>query len=124
MIRKAPIPSEHQEQVALFQWAKAMEPQYPELALLFAVPNAGNRHIGYARKMKAEGLKSGVPDLFLPTPRGTSHGLFIELKRLSGGQVSATQKQWLTELAQQGYQTVVARGWVCASEQIMNYLRA
>jgi len=31
--------SEHTEQVALFDWARLFGGRYPELALLFAIPN-------------------------------------------------------------------------------------
>lgn len=118
----ANIPTEHMEQVYLFRWAKAMEAQYPELALMFAIPNMGNRHISFAMKMKAEGLKAGVPDIMLPVARGQFHGLFIELKRTKGGSVSATQREWLTELEAQDYRVAVCRGWEQAKDEIMNYL--
>jgi len=31
--------SEHEEQKKLFQWARLSEGRWPELALLFAIPN-------------------------------------------------------------------------------------
>ena len=46
-----------------------MEGRHPQLALIFAIPNGGKRHIGTARKLKAEGVRSGVPDIFLACPR-------------------------------------------------------
>ena len=36
--------SEHDEQVALFEWAALREAEIPELALLFAIPNGGLRN--------------------------------------------------------------------------------
>ena len=33
--------SEHDDQCALFQWADMMAQQYPELDLMFAIPNGG-----------------------------------------------------------------------------------
>jgi hypothetical protein len=74
------ISSEHDEQVNLFHWADIMSPQYPELALLHAIPNGGKRNINVARKLKEEGQKAGVPDICLPVPRGEYHGLYIEMK--------------------------------------------
>ena len=38
------IPTEAQEQTALFQWAAMMQGRIPELALLHSVPNGGSRH--------------------------------------------------------------------------------
>ena len=34
---------EHDEQVALFKWAGHLASRYPELGLLFAIPNGGKR---------------------------------------------------------------------------------
>jgi len=37
-----------------------------------------------AQKLKKEGVKRGIPDIFLPCARGGSHGLFIEMKARDG----------------------------------------
>ena len=68
--------SEHDEQVALFQWAGYQLGACPELALMFAIPNGGDRHPAVAGKLRDEGVKAGVPDIFLPVPRGKYHGMF------------------------------------------------
>ena len=81
-------PTEHQEQVALIHWAKMRSATLPELGLLFAIPNGGERHLFVAKKLKAEGVKPGTPDLCLPVARGGYHGLFIEMKRMKGGRVT------------------------------------
>lgn len=47
--------SEHQEQVALFQWAAYMEKTYPALREMYAIPNGGLRNKVVAAKLKAEG---------------------------------------------------------------------
>ena len=46
---KLPIPTESQEQIALFQWAKSVQGKYPELRLLHHIPNGGKRR-GYTKK--------------------------------------------------------------------------
>jgi len=61
---------EHNEQVAVFAWARWAEAQYPELALLFAVPNGGARNKVTAARLKAEGVKRGVLDIWFPVARG------------------------------------------------------
>lgn len=76
--------TEHEEQKALIEWSAWMSNARPELSLMFAVPNGGDRHPAVAAKLKAEGVKAGVPDIFLPVPRNGYHGLFIELKELKG----------------------------------------
>ena len=72
--------SEHDHQVTVFQWAELQERTYPELAALFAVPNGSNKSKAVAGRMRAEGLKSGVPDICLPVARGKYGALFIEMK--------------------------------------------
>ena len=72
--------SEHDEQAALFEWATWHTSQCPELGLLFAIPNGGHRHPVVAARLKAEGVRAGVPDICLPVARKGYHGLFVELK--------------------------------------------
>ena len=117
------IPSESQEQKWLFEWARLRERAVPELKLLFHIPNEGKRTKATGGKMVAEGLKSGVPDLFLPVARGCFHGLFIEMKRVKGGRVSLSQHDWITELVRQGYRCVICRGWEEAKDEIERYLK-
>ena len=52
---------EHQEQKTLIKWCEYKGHPYN---LIFAIPNGGQRHKAVAAKLKAEGVKSGVPDLF------------------------------------------------------------
>lgn len=90
---------------------------------LFAIPNGGLRNIITARNMKAEGVRPGVPDLFLAVARGDYHGLFIEMKRVKGGRVSDSQSSMLEILNSNGYQAIVCKGWEAAKEAIEKYLR-
>jgi hypothetical protein len=96
--------------------------KYPELQLMLAIPNGGHRHKAVAAKMKAEGVKAGVPDIFLPVARGEFHGLFIELKKLKGGRATSAQCIWLEELNNQGYMAVICKGWLAAKNTLENYL--
>ena len=110
------------EQATLFTWAGLKSGQRPELQLLFHIPNGGSRGKAEAARFKAEGVKAGVPDLFLPVSRGPYHGLFIEMKRQKGGKVSDAQKAWIAALIDQGYLAVVCYGWKDAAELIEDYL--
>ena len=118
------LPTEGEEQARLFSWCRMMARQYPELELLFHIPNGGSRNKAEAGRFKAEGVKAGVPDLFLPVARGGCHGLFIEMKRLDGGRVRPEQKAWMDKLREQGFDAVVCRGWEGASEALLRYLSA
>ncbi len=116
--------TEHEEQVALIRLVELHKGRWPELGMLFAVPNGGNRNIITAKKLKAEGVKAGVPDLCLPIPRGGYHGLFIEMKRQKKSQVSPEQIAWLSALRGQGYRAEMCLGATEAWEVIQEYMRA
>lgn len=117
------LPSEHVEQMRLFQWAHYARGSHPELRLLYAVPNGGARHKAVAAKLKAEGVRAGVPDVCLPVARGGFHGLYIELKRQRGTRPSAEQREWLAALMDAGYRATWCPGWEAARDVIETYLR-
>ena len=118
----SPIPTESVEQQTLFRWAKMASGKWPELELLYHVPNEGKRSYKTAARLKAEGLKSGVPDICLPVPRGGYHGLYIELKRVKNSRVTQDQLDWIEALIEQGYVAAVCRGCDEAIELITRYL--
>lgn len=112
---------ESDEQKALFVWAALASGKYPELELMFHVPNGGSRHPVEAANLKAQGVKAGVPDICIPVPRGAFHGLFIEMK-YGKNKLTADQKWWLVALSQQGYAGAVCYTWESARTVILNYL--
>lgn len=118
------LPTLHEdiEQQYLFQWAERQVCVYPELKLLYHVPNGGKRNIGTAVKLKKQGVKAGVPDLCLPVPRGVHHGLYIELK-VGKNKTSEKQDNWLEALAEQGYSVHVFWSREEAQEKIIEYLK-
>lgn len=112
--------SEHDLQTACVNWFRM---QYREYAhLLIAIPNGGQRDVRVARKLKAEGVVAGVPDLFLAVARGQSHGLWIEMKNGKVGRVSEHQYYMLDALARQGYKGVVCRTFDEFMKEINEYL--
>lgn len=114
---------ESAEQRALFQWANLQRCKYPELEMMYHIPNGGRRDPKEAAMLKAEGVKPGVPDICLPVARGKYHGLYIELKRKHVGKTSAAQEQWIERLRAHGYAAFVCRGWEDASDLIIEYLK-
>jgi len=96
--------------------------EHTELELMYHIPNGGKRNIATARRLKAEGVKSGVPDIHLPVARGAYHGLYIELKKQRGGNTTENQDTWVAALNKQGYRAIVCKGWEDASREILNYL--
>jgi len=123
--------SEHDEQAALIAWAEYQANVWPDLKLLFAAINGaklpwkrdanGRRFSREAMRLKAEGLKAGVPDLWLPVARGGYHGLVIEMK-FGSNRPSNEQLWWLEALAGQGWQTAVCWSFEAAQRVIMEYL--
>ena len=115
--------SEHAHQVALFCWAAIESANYPELRLMFAIPNGGERNKIVAANLKAEGVKRHVPDIFLPVSRGAFHGLFIELKKPGKHHVDDGQRAFIEELHRLGYGAKVCVGWEEARDMILTYLK-
>lgn len=114
---------EHIEQCALFRWAEYQAKAKPELALMFAIPNGGHRNKATAARLKAEGVKAGVPDICLPVARGEYHGLWIEMKA-GRNKPTPPQVQWHMRLSQQGHRVAVCWGWEAARDVIEEYLNA
>lgn len=115
------IQREESEQIALFQWAAMMESKYPALRLLHAIPNGGHRHKATAARLKAAGVKAGVPDICLPVARGDWHGLYIELK-VGKNKLTEAQRRWKDDLIRYGYLALVCYGWEEARDVIEWYL--
>lgn len=119
---KPPHPTETQEQQALIQWWDAWcRSRGIDYRLLLAVPNGGFRHIATAARLMAEGVRPGVPDLLLAIARGNHHGLWIEMKsltgRLSGPQIAVQDLLWA-----QGYRVATCAGADSAIRVIKEYL--
>lgn len=123
--------SEHDEQTALFLWAAYNVGQYPELALMHAIPNGaklpwrknsrGARFSPEAVKLLAEGLRAGVPDVFLPVARDGFHGFYIELK-YGDNKPSKKQESFIAALREQGFRVMVFWSWQDAAKGLQDYL--
>lgn len=114
--------SEHDEQTIIIAYIDSvLKAQYPEAVRLFAIPNGGLRHIREAQKLKEEGVRPGVPDLFLPVARGGYFGLFVEMKSETGRE-RKDQADWRKYLVEAGYVAEVAYGAQKAIALIEDYL--
>lgn len=117
--------SEHSHQTALFAWAALSVGKYPQLKWMFAIPNGGLRDIRTATNLKAEGVKAGVPDVFLPCAGGGKDawhsGLFIEMK-VGKNKPSKDQEEYISYLKEAGYYCVVCYTWNVARDAIIAYL--
>ena len=153
--------TEHANQAALFMWANmacnfgltaANEPTsyskagvakslleargdvVAQLKWLHAIHNQGHGDAIRGAKAKAEGVKAGVADLFLPWPMRvagelnlampgrTYHGLYLELK-VGENTPSEKQLEFMGDMRQLGYAADWAVGWLEARQKILAYLQ-
>lgn len=114
------IPSEHDEQVSLFQEMAIRAKQDPRWGKAFAIPNGGLRNIVVAKKLKAEGVRAGTPDIFIPVPCGRYCGMFLEMKKRKGGSVSQEQYEFFCGV-QMDYFTAIGHGAQHAIELVSTY---
>jgi len=118
------VHEEELEQQAVIAWSKYFE----ELKWMFAVPNGAFlggtkiQRINQMGRMKKAGLKVGVADLFLPVAKDGKHGMYIEMKKSKGGNVSADQKEFLSDMASAGYHCIIAHGAKEAIDEITEYM--
>ena len=105
-------PSEHSEQVGFINRFRV---KYPNV-LIFAIPNGEKRAITVAKRLKAEGVVRGIPDLLIP-----QWTLWVEMKRISGGRLSPEQKAMIQYLEGIGQKVIVAKGAADASKQILEF---
>lgn len=117
------IPSEYDEQVVIFEWARLYELQYPDLCLLHGSIMGGTGiSPAILNKLKKAGMKKGKPDINLPVARGGYIGLWIELKRQGGPNPSQEQETWLRALAGAGHYAVCCKGYDAAISVIKAYI--
>lgn len=116
-----PTASESVEQQSLFRWAAYAAGKHPELRLLYHIPNEGKRSAIQGARMRAEGLRAGVPDICLPVPRSGHNALYIEMKA-GRGKPTPDQLAWLEALDKAGCKTAVCWGWEAARKAVVAYL--
>ena len=128
-VLKLPPPPEKDIQISLMAWMSMVKYEGQAVGnLAFAIPNGANlAGDGRARamqmaSMKRQGLKPGVPDLFVAIARGAYHGLFIELKRDAKSAVSDDQIKWQKRLRLAGFKAEICRGFDEAQACVKRYL--
>ena len=108
---------------------------FPALKWFHAIPNGGSRgdsvksRIIRGAGLKAEGVRSGVADTFLPFPAGGYHGLYIELKKpnmapkraSSSGGLTDEQKSFAEHVKTCGYCWRVCYSWREAAKILQAY---
>mgnify|MGYP003512709913 CR=1 FL=1 len=108
------------EQAKVIAWARANENNYPYLWMLHSSLNGVKMTKAQAGRAIAQGMLSGVPDLFLPVPKNGYHGLFIEMK-YGSNKVTKNQEKFLQNAANVGYSVVVCYSANEAIKRIEDY---
>lgn len=98
-----PHPSEHKLQVALMDYLAIAGRRDLHW---FAIPNGEKRHIAVASRLKAEGVRSGSPDICFMLENGKV--AWLEMKAHKG-QLSPNQKAFRDMAGRLGHQWGMAR---------------
>ena len=110
------------EQAKVIAWARANERNYPYLQLLHCSLNGVKMTKAQAGRAIAQGMLSGVPDLFLPVPKNGYHGLFIEMK-YGSNKVTENQEKFLQNAANVGFAVSVCYSAQEAIKRIEDYYK-
>lgn len=104
-------------------WAEPLE-------WFHAIPNGGSRGDDARSRairgaaLRAEGVKAGIADTFLPYPCKGFHGLYIEMKKPgAAGKASQEQLAFGSYARQIGYVWCVCDTWDKAFAALSEYLR-
>lgn len=113
--------SEHDIQIALFDFLALVQYQIPETQFILHVPNGEYRTKATAARLKRMGVRPGVPDILILVPANGYHGMTIELKK-PGGRLSEHQERWARELITRDYYAITCTDWQTAAAAILEYL--
>lgn len=113
--------SEHEQQKAYFQWVFLKENENEDYKMIFAIPNGGLRHLRVAQKLKDEGVRAGVWDIFCCVPRYPWSGLWLEMK-VKPNKLTDNQIRFGEMLEERGFKTAVCYSWEDAKQQTEIYL--
>lgn len=94
---------EHKLQVQICRWLDLTQ-NFP----FFAIPNGGARHYLVAVKLKMEGVKRGVADMFWMISNDKWKGLFVEVKTTKGVK-SEYQREFEKQAIKHGYYYAVVK---------------
>jgi VRR-NUC domain len=101
--------------------------KHPEFSdVLIHIPNGGsrsNKFEGY--RLKSQGVKKGVSDLFLPVARGGHFGLWIEFKADPpfDARVTDEQRWWIAKMRSNCYEARICLGVESAMAVLTAYLQ-
>jgi hypothetical protein len=102
---------EHAETADVVRWLRAA-------GIMFAaIPNGARTSISVAKRLKAEGMVSGAPDLLIfdPPPAYPQYvGSALEMKRVKGGNATPEQRAFHAALVARRWLVIVGKGAAAA----------
>lgn len=118
--------SESTQQALIVKWWRLQYPKFSKLLIpsQSGVMVGGRNKFAIIAKQKREGWIKGVPDIFIAVPRGGKFGLWIELKDVGKTEkaLSDEQSEYLTDLSEQGYESIWCAGADIAIAAIKTYM--
>ena len=85
--------------------------------MYYHTPNGGRRDKKTAARLVGQGVKKGVPDIFIPAQGKGMPGIYIELK-VYGNYADKEQNEFLRAVKEQGYYACICYGWRAAAEVV------
>lgn len=117
-----PYPYEEIMQTNLFNKIREHEEEFPDLKFCTHVPNGGWRGYSTGAKLKAAGVRPGVPDILCFKTQGAFTGLAIELK-CNKNKTKKEQDAWLFYLQEHNWATfTIWDNWKTAWTVIKAYM--
>jgi len=119
--------SEKDEQIAFIQWVDIKKQSNYRYRTIFATPNgawlAGDnlQRSRLMRSLKNQGLRPGVPDIFVAWATAKYGGLFLEFK-FGKNETSEHQDEWISLLKMAGYKVNVVYSFEEAKDIVEKYL--
>ena len=115
--------TEHAIQCSFFEWVDLYKGRFPELDLIYAIPNSAKRGVMNGWMMQLSGTRRGVPDVHLPVRDEVANydGLWIEFKS-EKGVVNDAQQSWHDKLRKFNHRVEVCRSWTEAANIVIDYL--
>jgi hypothetical protein len=105
-------PLEHDECIALVAYLDILMKQGKVIAYTHIPQETYTKNFGTMMRNKREGVKKGIPDYLIIFKNHKI--LFLEIKRVKGGNVSPEQKDWIEKLAGKTTYSGVAKGFEAA----------
>lgn len=113
--------SENEIQADYFAEIALHRRKHPQIEMIHAIPNGAHKSKIARVVYSLTGLKSGVPDVFVPSARCGFHGLYIEFKTKIG-RLTENQKWFIAKLKAEGYLVATCRTSEEAVSLTLGYL--